>query len=53
MWLRERAGLDYQSIADACGCGLATAKSRMRYALANLRHRLNEELPSVSEFCHE
>jgi len=38
--LRERAGLDYASIASVLGCGISTAKSRMRYALEGLRHQL-------------
>lgn len=49
--LRERAGLDFQAIADACG--LATAKSRMRYALEALRRRLADDLPSLTECLHE
>jgi RNA polymerase sigma-70 factor (ECF subfamily) len=51
--LRERGGLDFKTIAATCGCGLATAKSRMRYALENLRRRLADELPSIKECLHE
>ena len=38
--LRERAQLEYQNIAELTGVGLATVKSRMRYALAALRQHL-------------
>lgn len=52
--LRERAGLDFASIARATGCGLATAKSRMRYALENLRRQLETgELAATTETGHE
>ena len=51
--LRERAGMDFRSIAEATGCGLATAKSRMRYALENLRRALADEFVSVPEVGHE
>lgn len=40
--LRERAKLDYERIAELTGCGIATAKSRMRYALVALRRHLSE-----------
>mgnify|MGYP002628500800 CR=1 FL=1 len=40
--LRERAELDYERIAELTGCGVATAKSRMRYALVALRRHLLE-----------
>ncbi|RLB56843.1 MAG: RNA polymerase sigma factor [Deltaproteobacteria bacterium] len=42
--LREVAGLQFQEIARIMGAPLNTTKSRMRYALANLR-RLLEGLP--------
>lgn len=51
--LRQRAGLDFQSIARATGCELATVKSRMRYALAGLRRILSSELASITESSHE
>ena len=38
--LREEAGFDYQTIAELVGCGVPTAKSRMRYALERLRRVL-------------
>lgn len=40
--LRERAKLDYERIAELTGCKIATAKSRMRYALVALRRHLTE-----------
>lgn len=51
--LRERAGLDLRSIAQATGSNLATVKSRMRYALAGLRRLLSDELTSTPELFHE
>ncbi len=51
--LRERGGLDFQRIAEVTGSGIATVKSRMRYALSNLRRRLADELPSIEECLHE
>jgi len=42
--MRERAGLDFATIATALGCGTSTAKSRMRYALEGLRHLLSGDL---------
>jgi len=42
--MRELAGLDFAAIAEALGCGTSTAKSRMRYALENLRHLLSGNL---------
>lgn len=51
--LRERAGLDLRSIAQATGANLATVKSRMRYALAGLRRLLSAELASTPELFHE
>lgn len=50
--LRERAELDFASIAEVCGCGLATARSRMRYALAALRRSLHGE-PTLAEPSHD
>lgn len=51
--LRERAGLDFASIARATGAALPTVKSRMRYALAALRRRLADDLPSLTECLHD
>ena len=51
--LRERGGLDFQGIAAATGCALPTVKSRMRYALANLRRQLAGDLASLAEGSHE
>ncbi len=51
--LRERAGLDFASIARVTGCGLATAKSRMRYALEGLRRNLGDALAPAAEIGHE
>lgn len=51
--LRQRAGLDFASIAEITGTRLATAKSRMRYALEGLRHLLRSEMASTSEAAHE
>lgn len=41
--LREQAGMDFQQIANIVGCGVPTAKSRMRYALERLRRLLTDE----------
>lgn len=51
--LRERAGLAYEGIAELTGCGVATAKSRMRYALAGLRRLLAAELSRQLEPTHD
>ena len=51
--LRERAGLDFEKIAKLMNCPLPTAKSRMRYALINLRKELHQDLPSLLELIHE
>jgi RNA polymerase sigma-70 factor (ECF subfamily) len=40
--LREYAGLPFQEIAAIVGCPENTVKSRMRYALENLRKRLEK-----------
>lgn len=40
--LRERGELDFESIARITGAGLATVKSRMRYALGALRRHLSQ-----------
>lgn len=45
--LRERAQLDFARIAEITGCGVATAKSRMRYALRSLRESLAGILEQV------
>ncbi len=41
--LRERAGLEFQAIAEMTGEKLATVKSRMRYALSALREQLESD----------
>ena len=51
--LRERAGMDFAGIARVTGSRVATAKSRMRYALANLRRFLSEDPAIVREVAHE
>jgi len=38
--LREEAGLSVEQIAETCGTNAETAKSRLRYALDKLRHKL-------------
>ena len=40
--LRETGGLSYAEIAEIMSCGLNTTKSRMRYALINLRKAFRE-----------
>lgn len=40
--LREGSGLSFKQIADIVGCPENTVKSRMRYALDNLRKALEE-----------
>ena len=42
--LREQVGLDFSGIAELTGCKVATAKSRMRYALEGLRRQLADVL---------
>jgi RNA polymerase sigma-70 factor (ECF subfamily) len=42
--LREQVGLDFGGIAELTGCKVATAKSRMRYALEGLRRQLADVL---------
>jgi RNA polymerase sigma-70 factor (ECF subfamily) len=39
--LREEAGLSLQQIAETCGTNTETAKSRLRYAMDKLRHKLS------------
>ena len=51
--LRERIGMDFDRIARVTGCRVATAKSRMRYALANLRRSLTQDLASLTECPNE
>ena len=51
--LRERAGLDFRAIAEVTGVGLATVKSRMRYALAGLRERLQLDAEHLLEVRHD
>lgn len=38
--LREEAGLSVEQIAQTCGTNSETAKSRLRYAMNKLRHKL-------------
>ena len=38
--LREEAGLSVEQIAETCGTNSETAKSRLRYAMDKLRHKL-------------
>ena len=38
--LREEAGLSVEQIAETCGTNFETAKSRLRYAVDKLRHKL-------------
>jgi RNA polymerase sigma-70 factor, ECF subfamily len=42
--LREEAGLSVEQIAETCGTNFETAKSRLRYAMDKLRHKLNQRL---------
>lgn len=42
--LKEEAGLSLEAIAQATGAGRETVKSRLRYALARLRHGLGGTL---------
>ena len=41
--LHEEAGLALETIAELCGVGRETAKSRLRYALSKLRAALEEQ----------
>ncbi|MCZ6577142.1 MAG: RNA polymerase sigma factor [Gammaproteobacteria bacterium] len=41
--LREETGLSLEEIAEVTGVNAETTKSRLRYAVAKLRHGLNEE----------
>ena len=43
--LKLDAGLDLQSIADVTGVNRETAKSRLRYAVARLKHLMMETVP--------
>ncbi len=43
--LKLDAGLDLQSIADVTGVNRETAKSRLRYAVARLKHLMMEPVP--------
>ncbi len=40
--LQQEAGLSVAQIADTCGTSFETVKSRLRYAVDKLRHRLND-----------
>ena len=40
--LREEAGLSVEQIAGTCGINVETAKSRLRYAVSKLRHKLEQ-----------
>ena len=51
--LRERAGLDFAAIAEVTGCGVPTAKSRMRYALESLRRQLAGETEGKRECAND
>ena len=42
--LREEAGLSVEQIAQTCGTNFETAKSRLRYAMDKLRHKLSQHL---------
>ena len=42
--LREEAGLSVEQIAETCGTNFETAKSRLRYAMDKLRHKLDRQL---------
>lgn len=44
--LREEAGLSVEQIAETCGINFETAKSRLRYAMDKLRHKLRHRLAS-------
>lgn len=44
--LQAEGGLSLEEIASACGVGLETAKSRLRYARARLRARLADWSPT-------
>jgi RNA polymerase sigma-70 factor (ECF subfamily) len=43
--LKLDAGLDLQTIADVTGVNRETAKSRLRYAVARLKHLMMETVP--------
>lgn len=43
--LKLDAGLDLQTIADVTGVNRETAKSRLRYAVARLKHLMTETVP--------
>ncbi len=43
--LKLDAGLDLQAIADVTGVNRETAKSRLRYAVARLKHLMTETVP--------
>ena len=43
--LKLEAGLDLQSISDVTGVNRETAKSRLRYAVAWLKHLMMETVP--------
>jgi len=42
--LREEAGFSTEQIAEVCGTNTETAKSRLRYAMDKLRHKLSVHL---------
>lgn len=50
--LREQVGLDFGGIAEVTGCKVATAKSRMRYALEGLRRQLADMLAAEPGDAH-
>ena len=41
--LREEAGLSVEQVAETCGINFETAKSRLRYAMDKLRHKLSTQ----------
>jgi RNA polymerase sigma-70 factor (ECF subfamily) len=50
--LREQVGMDFAGIAELTGCKIATAKSRMRYALEGLRRQLTDVLDAETREAH-
>jgi len=45
--LREEAGLGIEQIAETCGINFETAKSRLRYAMDKLRHKLSPKAGEI------
>ncbi len=46
--LRFAQGLSYAEIAEALGIPIGTVRSRLHHAVAEVRHRLNSEIPFSS-----